>query len=1362
MVELIDTLASYTPRLVVRHLSGEARPLRQHRSEQYSAALLFADISGFTALTETLARSGPRGLEELTQVLNTYFGDITDLILAHGGDVIKFAGDSLLALWTVEASGSLEAVTHQAAECGLIIQNYARAYEPPENVDLTLRICMGVGEITVAHVGGVLNRWDYIVTGTPLSQINRLFTQVPPGGVALSPAAWMLVQTVGQGEPLSQEDWLLRTIAPSPARSISDEPVPIGLADSLRSYIPGAILARLSAGQMDWLAEYRQITLLFIHLPQLNASASLEQMQDMMVTLQRTLYRLEGSVNKISVDEKGSTLIAAFGLPPLAHEDDPERGVKAALAMQEKLQAQGWRCKIGVGTGHVFCGTIGSVQRCEYTMIGAVVNLTARLMQAADRQILCDQETYRASRSKLTYTALSAQRFKGFDRPVPVYQPLGLTQPPLVTETTLIGCQRERQHLIEMVQRWRGQRRSSIAILEGEAGIGKSKLLANFLHWAKTHDLPFILGAGDAIEQFTPYYAWRPILVQRLGLDIETRRRRQQLLTLLEAGSDAPTQLANDPEAVAPLLNVVFDVDFPETELTRQMQGVVRADNIRALLLHLLSVASAPMLFAFEDAHWLDSASWALLRTLSQKKWPVLMVIATRPQTPSNSDDYQQVLTADQTKYLRLTGLSRHETQQFVCQQLGIQTLSESVTTFIYQKAEGHPLLSEELAYALRDAGSVAIANNHCDWVADGPHGQELDLPTTLQGLMTSRIDRLIPAQQLLLKSASVIGRSFLYPLLYDIYPLSADKRQLPQNIQGLYQQNLLVMESSEPLAYMFRHILMQEVTYQLMLFSQRQELHRAIATWYESSPRQDAYGLLAFHWSRADDNLKALEYLDKAGEQALTSGAYQEAIAFLTQALERTPIDQPRQARWHRQLGEAYLSLGQLQKSEHHLQAALTQLGQAMPQRSLGLNLLRQIGQQIWHRLRSNVPDVPPAALQLRRLELTKAYVTLGEVYYYTHRRSLATYASITGLNIAETAAPSPELARIYANMCFAVGLNQLHGLARRYSALAEITLRQLDASLSCVGWVALVTGAYHSGGGRWSPAQERLQVAIDSYRTLSDYHHLAESIAALALVKHCQGYFREALSLWEQTYQMGHQCGDIQAQAWGLLGQIEENLATSRTTGRLSLIAAGVGASTDSLITVETQTVNLLQAAQRLLRERPDLVSEQIRLQGLSSLISYAQGDLAIARQAVALALDHIHQSPPIALYVLEGYGSVLDVSCLLGDVALSRRAHGALQKYAQSFRIGQPRRFYWLGYTAWRQGRIRRAKRLWHKGLELTRQLQMPYEQAQIHCLWACCLLNSPSRQWHQEQADELFQSLGLEPQFQDRERHNLRSY
>ncbi|MGB7416794.1 MAG: adenylate/guanylate cyclase domain-containing protein [Thermosynechococcaceae cyanobacterium] len=1310
MAEFVDILASYVPSLIVRHLQEVAPGQHQASSHSYSAAVLFADISGFTPLTEALAHSGPAGLEDLSQILNTYFGHITDLILAHGGDVLKFAGDSVLAVW-IAPDHQLSLATHRAAACGLTIQTYAHTYCPPEGVDLTLKICLAVGEIAIAHVGGLLNRWEYTVTGEPLVHISRLFRHAPLSGVALSPEAWVLVQQVGEATPLNEGDIWLQAIAPAePSAPPPQMPLSDALGERLRAYIPGAILARLSAGQRDWLAEYRRVTVLFVNLPTLNETASIERIQSVIVTLQNVLYRFEGSINKISVDDKGITLIAALGLSPFAHEDDPERAVRAALAMQDGILAQGEQSQIGISTGSVFCGTIGSIQRREYTVIGEVVNLAARLMQVDGEAILCDENTYLTTQSRVVYKILTHQRLKGFENPVPIFQPLQLAQPAQAHSTPLIGCQRERRHLVQMAQLLMAEHQVGIAILEGEAGIGKSQLLTHFLGWSQEHDLPCFLGTGDAIEALTPYYAWRPIMAQLLSLQTDASERHHQILALL--GTRA---------ILAPLLNGVLDVEFAETDLTEQMQGSVRAENIRVLLQHLLEqgISAQPTILAFEDAHWLDSASWALLLALSQKQWPILVVLATRPLAEPLPESYQLLLTADHTKFLRLPGLSRSETQQFVSQQLEIERLSDAVTTFIYEKAEGHPLLSEELAYALRDRGRLQITGGWGDWVESSDALQHLELPTTLQGLMTSRIDQLLPAQQLLLKSASVIGRSFLYPLLYDIYPLAADKADLPQNLQGLNQKNLVVMESPEPLSYTFRHILMQEVTYQLMLFSQRRELHRAIATWYEQSQRQDAYGLLAYHWSRAEDDLKALEYLDKAGEQALTSGAYQEAVAFFSQALARPQASHPSQIRWHRQLGEAYLGLGQLSNSESHLQAAVTLLGQPLPALGLPLwlSLLKQAGRQLWHRLRPRSVIDTPTAQQLRALELTRAYVNLGEVYYYTHRRTLATYASITGLNHAETVDPALELARTYANMCFAMGLNQRHSLARRYGILAETTVQTLDASLPCLGWVAMVVGAYHSGSGRWSMARERLQLAIDSYQTVSDRHHLAESLAALALVEHCQGNFSAALTLWQQIDQLGHQCGDIQAQAWGLLGQVEETLAMAADHAT-ALSPGGLPVYTEVVI---TQTLSLIHAAQRLLKDRPALVSEQIRLAGLSAIVFYHQQEWSLSKQAVERGLKHIQQSPPIALYVLEGYASLLEVSCCLQEPALCSLACSALTKYAQAFPIGRPRLLYWQGHRAAEQGKIRKAKHFWNQGLSAAQRFKMPYEKAQIQSAW-----------------------------------------
>ena len=367
MAEQIDILASYVPEIIVRRLLQDPTPIAKPRIDYFPAAIIFIDISGFTILTETLVKSGPDGLETLTAILNVYFGQIVDLILNYGGDVLKFAGDALLAVWPVQdTEQDLQLRTLQACQCALVIQNFSHTYTSTSDISLALRIGIGAGDVAIAHVGGVYKRWEHAITGDPLAQIRLTQSLAKPEQVLLSPEVWTLVQQSCGGMAVAAGCWHLTAVSnvsvpiePSPAK------LPKDLAEGLKAYIPGAILDRLEAGQREWLAEYRLLTLLFINLPDLSINTPLEQAQRIMQALQSSLYRFEGSINKISVDDKGVTLVAAMGMPPFAHEDDPDRGVRAALKIQTKLQGLGWRCGIGIATGKVFCGIVGSTRRRE-------------------------------------------------------------------------------------------------------------------------------------------------------------------------------------------------------------------------------------------------------------------------------------------------------------------------------------------------------------------------------------------------------------------------------------------------------------------------------------------------------------------------------------------------------------------------------------------------------------------------------------------------------------------------------------------------------------------------------------------------------------------------------------------------------------------------------------------------------------------------------------------------------------------------------------------------------------------------------------------------------------------------------------
>lgn len=902
MSALLDTFASYVPTLTLNHIAADPAPLIAPKLEQFPAAILFADISGFTALAEALGKQGPAGAEELGGILNDYFGQLTALIAEHGGDVVKFAGDALLAIWPVgKDDADLRTAAIRAAQCGLVAQKELSNYQASANTRLSMRMAIGVGETSTMYVGGSFGRWEFMIAGEPMLQVGLAEKYTRPGQVVLSPEAWNLVQDTCTGHRVEtsaspenrpvQLESVRGLMAP---RQLSTPALDVEAEGALRGYIPGAILARLRAGHgssdetisADWLAELRRVTVLFINLPDFNQNLPVEQAQTVMRRLQKALNHYEGSVNKLSVDDKGVTLVAALGLPPLAHEDDATRAVLVALEIQDALRKMDVRSGIGIATGQAFCGAIGSSVRREYTMIGDVVNLAARLMQAAPEAILCSPSTYQASQGHIIYDELPAITVKGKAEPIVVYRPTGEKKTAIRPQAEIVGRRIEREALAEGIQTLlRGGSDVNVFVIEGEAGIGKSRLVEDIRRQADALGVTTYSGSGEPIEKSTPYYSWRSVFTQLFELDMtqDLEKIKRHI------------RVAMGPSLVrlAPLLNSVLPIKVTDNETTILLGGQARAEQTRSLLVQLLqaSINRSPKVLIIEDAHWLDSASWSLLLAVSQQVKPLLLVIASRPLEEPIPNEYKQMIQAGNVRHLRLDALSSDDALALVCQRLRVSSLPGQVSTLIRDRAEGNPFFSEELAYALRDAGLIEVRDGECLITPKTDNLKTLEFPDTVQGVITSRIDRLEPSQQMTLKVASVIGRVFNFSTLMDVHPIEADKPDLAHHVGTLERLDLTPLETPEPdLSYIFKHIITQEVAYNLMLFAQRRELHRAVAESYETAYASQLtayYPLLAHHWSRAEDWAKSYEYRIQAGDAAVALHAYIEASLHYLEALD-------------------------------------------------------------------------------------------------------------------------------------------------------------------------------------------------------------------------------------------------------------------------------------------------------------------------------------------------------------------------------------------------------------------------------------------------------------------------------------------
>ena len=722
----------------------------------------------------------------------------------------------------------------------------------------------------------------------------------------------------------------------------------------LHQYIPKELLAKLesarAAGGLQ--GERRIVTMLFCDVQGSTAAAEKldpEEWADIMngafEHLIAPVYRYEGTLARLM----GDAILAFFGAP-IAHEDDPQRAVLAALDIIERSrpyreEVQGrwgvdFNVRVGINTGLVVVGEVGSDLRVEYTAMGDAINLAARMEQTAEPGTLqISEDTYRLVAPLFDIEELGGVQVKGKENPVQSYRVLRQSALPgqmrgiAGLDSAMVGREDEIKTLIDGLEALRHGRAQIFSII-GEAGLGKSRLVAELRHMLTPGDAPASNGvgrsgahngdqpaahAGDqraigwyegrslSFESSTAYAPFASLFSACFDLRPDQTDEERYESIRSKIGAVLPDRVDDTAPFIATLLGIALSdeaderIKYLQPPQLREKVFVAACDFFRRL------AATQPLVLVFEDLHWVDPTSLDLLeRVLAITEEEALMVVAVfRPWSQDLSWRFHETATRDYShRYtsIQLEPLDKDDSRQLVSNLLHVEDLPEKVRSLILAKSEGNPFFVEEVIRSLLDSALVVRENSH--WRATREI-ENIAIPDTLAGVINARLDRLDESARRVVQTAAVIGREFQFDALTSVSEAEQDCEAALAELE----RRELVREKSRipPRVYMFKHNLTQEAAYGTLLLSRRRELHRRVAECLEQT-EPDRVNDIARHFLEAREQTRALPYLVQAGDRALRAYSTPAAIESYRKALEvlDTELDLPLARRAHEGLGSA------------------------------------------------------------------------------------------------------------------------------------------------------------------------------------------------------------------------------------------------------------------------------------------------------------------------------------------------------------------------------------------------------------------------------------------------------------------------
>jgi class 3 adenylate cyclase/tetratricopeptide (TPR) repeat protein len=851
---------------------------------------VFADISGFTNLTEKLARRGKAGAEEMGDVLNAMFEELLGAAYQYGAGLIKWGGDAVLLLFDNDRHA--EMACRAAFDMQGVIGRIGRIQTTSGAVRLRMSIGMHTGPLDFFLVGDRFK--ELIITGPGASTTAQMETSADAGQIVVSDGT---VAALGAGAEhllgAAKGPGRLLVAAPDVPRDPRIAPLPTTADLSTAFCTP--LREHLLAGAVD--AEHRNVAVSFIEIQGANALLAREGPEAMTAAVSHFVNSCQAAaedndVTFLSSDiiDDGAKVILLAGAP--TNVGDIE--ARVLMATRHVIDAAGvLPLKAGINRGRVFAGDYGPSYRRVYSITGDIVNLAARLMaKAGDGEIVVAPAVLGQSRTKFDSVPLEPFMVKGKTQPIDAVllgQPVE-TGAKQAAELPLIGRDAELRLLLAADES-AGAGHGRVVEIVGPAGIGKSRLLDELVSMTKAEVL---WANGDIYQRSTPFLPLQRVFRQQLGLGTDAEADPDRAARALQ---DLVDRFAPELAPWLPLIGIAAGAEFPMTEEVRVMSPEARKERLEWATSEALGhLYKSPTIFVFNDLYFMDTATIDVVRRLGADAVdrPWLVVVTRRTEGESTFEEATHVDVLD------LAPLDATAADQL----LHAATAGAPVPTHrleaMGQRSGGNPLFLLELA---------AGAN-------------ELDeLPDSVEGVISARIDVLEPELRRVLRSAAVVGMAVDLTVLRAILQVDVTQGDRAFDRWDALAEFLV---PSGPDSAEFAHHLVRDTAYAGLSFRRRTTLHGRVADVLEhryGSEADEHAALLSQHCYFGGRFHAAWEYSRTAADRANAMYANADAAVLYRRALDssdRLPSVNPEEfVTLCKSLGMVYDALGEFDHAE-------------------------------------------------------------------------------------------------------------------------------------------------------------------------------------------------------------------------------------------------------------------------------------------------------------------------------------------------------------------------------------------------------------------------------------------------------------